>query len=145
MADESIKCAECGKDFLFSESEQEFFKEKGFQKPKRCSDCRRNKKINIREIENKVIGMIEDLGFTFDDKNPDLGDFKVNSIKGDKVITIVVHCLSNEVAKNLLYNKGEEAGAIRTHIKAIGRKNNVFLNIDIKKPKTADETISSSK
>ena len=39
--DETLKCRDCGRDFIFSAGEQEFFATKGFQnKPVRCRDCR---------------------------------------------------------------------------------------------------------
>lgn len=39
--DETLVCRDCGKEFVFSASEQEFFAEKGFQnKPSRCPACR---------------------------------------------------------------------------------------------------------
>ncbi len=43
--DKTIKCADCGNDFTFSASEQQFFAEKGFtNEPKRCPVCRRNRR-----------------------------------------------------------------------------------------------------
>jgi len=45
MPDKTIKCRDCRSTFIFTESDQAFFKEKGFQnKPQRCSDCRDVKK-----------------------------------------------------------------------------------------------------
>jgi DNA-directed RNA polymerase subunit RPC12/RpoP len=45
MADIKIKCKDCGTEFLFTESEQAFYKEKGFEnQPVRCPECRRLKK-----------------------------------------------------------------------------------------------------
>lgn len=45
MADKTLVCKDCGKEFLFTESEQAFYKEKGFDnEPQRCADCRRAKK-----------------------------------------------------------------------------------------------------
>lgn len=35
-----IKCWECGERFTFTVGEQQFFKQKGFSDPKRCSECR---------------------------------------------------------------------------------------------------------
>ena len=41
FADRSIRCSDCGSDFNFSTSEQEFFAEKGFTNdPTRCRSCR---------------------------------------------------------------------------------------------------------
>lgn len=45
MEDKTLVCKECGAEFVFSVSEQEFFAEKGFtNEPGRCSDCRRARK-----------------------------------------------------------------------------------------------------
>ena len=45
MSDKNITCKDCGKDFVFTVGEQEFFKEKGFENdPVRCPDCRRARK-----------------------------------------------------------------------------------------------------
>lgn len=45
MADKTIVCKDCGKEFVFSEGEQEFYKKKGFENdPVRCPDCRRKRK-----------------------------------------------------------------------------------------------------
>lgn len=41
----TLKCKFCGKEFVFSKSEQEFFKEKGLQNiPKACPKCREARK-----------------------------------------------------------------------------------------------------
>ena len=43
--DETLVCRDCGREFVFTASEQAFFAEKGFQnKPTRCQDCRRAKR-----------------------------------------------------------------------------------------------------
>jgi predicted Zn-ribbon and HTH transcriptional regulator len=45
MADKTLACKDCGKEFVFTEGEQEFYKEKGFEnEPQRCPDCRRARK-----------------------------------------------------------------------------------------------------
>jgi ssDNA-binding Zn-finger/Zn-ribbon topoisomerase 1 len=45
MEDKTIVCKDCGKDFVFTVGEQEFYKEKGFDnEPVRCPDCRRARK-----------------------------------------------------------------------------------------------------
>lgn len=41
MVDKTLVCKDCGKDFVFTAGEQEFYKEKGFtNEPTRCKDCR---------------------------------------------------------------------------------------------------------
>ena len=45
MADKTITCKDCNSEFIFNESEQAFYKEKGFEnEPQRCPDCRAAKK-----------------------------------------------------------------------------------------------------
>ena len=45
MEDKTLVCKDCGKDFVFTAGEQEFYKEKGFEnEPVRCPDCRRDRK-----------------------------------------------------------------------------------------------------
>ena len=40
--DKTLVCRDCGKEFVFTAGEQEFYAEKGFQnEPTRCLDCRR--------------------------------------------------------------------------------------------------------
>ena len=40
MEDKVLTCVECGKQFVFTQEEQEFFKEKGYlNSPKRCHEC----------------------------------------------------------------------------------------------------------
>lgn len=43
--DETLRCRDCGEDFVFTARDQEFFAEKGFtNKPVRCKSCRMAKK-----------------------------------------------------------------------------------------------------
>jgi ssDNA-binding Zn-finger/Zn-ribbon topoisomerase 1 len=45
MADKTITCRDCNSTFVFNESEQAFYKEKGFEnEPQRCPDCRAARK-----------------------------------------------------------------------------------------------------
>ena len=49
MADKTLKCKDCGSDFIFTEGEQTFYKEKGFEnEPQRCPDCRKARKQQRR-------------------------------------------------------------------------------------------------
>ncbi len=41
-SDVTITCSQCGKEFTFTEDEQEFYKTKGFTAPHRCKPCRSN-------------------------------------------------------------------------------------------------------
>ena len=50
--DKTLKCKECGADFIFTAGEQEFYAEKGFQnEPQRCKACRDARKNSKRERE----------------------------------------------------------------------------------------------
>ncbi|MBQ9747679.1 MAG: zinc-ribbon domain containing protein [Clostridia bacterium] len=43
--DKTLRCKECGNEFVFTAGEQEFYAEKGFQnEPQRCKPCRDAKK-----------------------------------------------------------------------------------------------------
>ena len=59
MADKTIVCKDCGKEFVFTEGEQEFYKEKGFENdPVRCPDYG----ILIPyKSENALTALIDDL------------------------------------------------------------------------------------
>ena len=50
--DKTLVCKDCGKEFVFSAGEQEFYAEKGFQnEPTRCRDCR-----NARKASRPAVG-----------------------------------------------------------------------------------------
>jgi len=43
--DRTLTCVDCGVEFIFSAEDQEFHASRGFtNEPKRCPDCRRNRK-----------------------------------------------------------------------------------------------------
>ena len=47
--DKTLVCKECGKEFVFTAGEQEFYAEKGFQnEPQRCRECRMARKNAAR-------------------------------------------------------------------------------------------------
>ena len=47
--DEKLICEDCGTEFVFTEGEQQFYAEKGFQnEPLRCKECRIAKKNQIK-------------------------------------------------------------------------------------------------
>ena len=47
--DKTLVCKDCGKEFIFTAGEQEFYAEKGFEnEPLRCKECRVAKKESIR-------------------------------------------------------------------------------------------------
>ena len=47
--DKTLVCKECGKEFVFTAGEQEFYAERGFQnEPQRCKSCRDARKILLQ-------------------------------------------------------------------------------------------------
>jgi CxxC-x17-CxxC domain-containing protein len=49
--DKSLTCADCGGQFLFTASEQEFHHQKGFtNEPRRCASCREKRKREGRGL-----------------------------------------------------------------------------------------------
>ncbi len=54
MSDKTIACQDCGKEFVFTVREQEFYNEKGFtNEPKRCKDCRNARKNSKPRYEDR--------------------------------------------------------------------------------------------
>src|SRR5690348_8734632 len=48
MQDQQLTCVDCGQQFTWTASEQEFYKAKGFTNPpKRCPSCRAAKKSRM--------------------------------------------------------------------------------------------------
>ncbi len=47
--DKTLVCKDCGKEFVFTAGEQEFYAERGFEnEPVRCKECRAAKKAAIK-------------------------------------------------------------------------------------------------
>ena len=56
--DKTLVCRECGTEFVFSASEQEFYEEKGFtNEPGRCPGCRQARKQRMG-INNAKCSML---------------------------------------------------------------------------------------
>jgi CxxC-x17-CxxC domain-containing protein len=54
MSDKSLTCKDCGANFVFTESEQAFFHEKGYTNdPTRCPDCRAARKQSRGHDDNR--------------------------------------------------------------------------------------------
>lgn len=54
--DKTLKCKECGEEFVFTAGEQEFYAEKGFvNEPQRCKNCRDARKKAAREQREKFV------------------------------------------------------------------------------------------
>ena len=46
FVDQDLQCVECGQTFIFSGEDQEFYQQKNYSAPKRCPQCRANRKAN---------------------------------------------------------------------------------------------------
>ena len=44
MGDKTLTCADCGQEFVFTSSEQQFYADRGFTEPRRCASCRAARK-----------------------------------------------------------------------------------------------------
>lgn len=55
MPDKMLKCVEkgCGKEFPFTEGEQEFYQTRGYEEPKRCKECREKRKAQKAAKERR--------------------------------------------------------------------------------------------
>jgi CxxC-x17-CxxC domain-containing protein len=42
--DKNLTCADCGQQFVFTASEQDFYAQRGFTEPRRCPSCRASRK-----------------------------------------------------------------------------------------------------
>ena len=42
--DKTLTCSDCGQEFSFTASEQQFYSDRGFTEPRRCSSCRASRK-----------------------------------------------------------------------------------------------------
>jgi len=53
FTDKTLKCVECGQDFVYTASEQELHQSLGYQnEPKRCGPCREAKRQRRNEAGN---------------------------------------------------------------------------------------------
>lgn len=54
--DQTLVCEDCGKEFVFSAGEQEFYAEKGLVNvPKRCGDCRKARRQKTKRKMYDVV------------------------------------------------------------------------------------------
>jgi CxxC-x17-CxxC domain-containing protein len=45
--DRTLTCADCGQEFVFTASEQQFYADRGFTDPRRCRSCRAQRKASM--------------------------------------------------------------------------------------------------
>ena len=44
MSDRTLTCRDCGREFVFTAGEQDFYTQRGFSDPQRCPECRAQRK-----------------------------------------------------------------------------------------------------
>jgi CxxC-x17-CxxC domain-containing protein len=54
--DKSLTCADCGQEFAFSASEQQFYADRQFTEPRRCPACRALRKASRGESSGSGYG-----------------------------------------------------------------------------------------
>lgn len=54
--DVHVKCVTCGRDFIFTAKEQEFFQSKGFKEPRHCRECRQQRKRDREKVIAEASG-----------------------------------------------------------------------------------------
>ena len=61
--DKTLKCKECGGEFVFTAGEQEFYQEKGFQnEPQRCKACRDARKNSAKGAREMFAAVCAECG-----------------------------------------------------------------------------------
>jgi CxxC-x17-CxxC domain-containing protein len=55
-ADRTLTCADCGQEFVFTASEQQFYTDRGFSDPRRCRSCRAARKAQMGGSESSSMG-----------------------------------------------------------------------------------------
>jgi hypothetical protein len=45
--DQILDCIECGRNFIFTKGEQQYFASKGLSTPKRCPECRLKRRLTL--------------------------------------------------------------------------------------------------
>ena len=49
-ADVKLTCRQCGREFVFTKAEQDFYEQKGFTLPGRCQECRSNRQNQTHQV-----------------------------------------------------------------------------------------------
>lgn len=97
-------CKQCGKTFIVSDSEIEFYKNKKLSIPKRCKECRKaNKKVNNHNqsvnIDQKLEDIVNSINTTSFPESPEKDD-KHKNIDIPKImaccaaVVIVLSCVA---------------------------------------------------
>lgn len=53
MQTRTLECIQCGNAFELSDSELQYYRQRGFDEPKRCPECRKHKRREVNEANNE--------------------------------------------------------------------------------------------
>ncbi len=56
QTDRTLTCADCGQEFVFTASEQQFYTDRGFSDPRRCRNCRAARKTQMGSGDSSSMG-----------------------------------------------------------------------------------------
>jgi CxxC-x17-CxxC domain-containing protein len=56
QTDRTLTCADCGQEFVFTASEQQFYTDRGFSDPRRCRNCRAARKASMGSGDSSMGG-----------------------------------------------------------------------------------------
>ena len=105
--DKTLVCRDCGKEFVFSASEQQFFADKGFQNdPTRCHECRaaRRNRENPGRAERQYFEVICDgCGCTTQVPFQPKGDRPVYKLVGPVLVKQDLEEAKDTITKRLQY------------------------------------------
>jgi len=60
MENKFLVCIDCGQDFVFTEGEQQFFRDRVLAPPKRCPGCRVAKREEMETRRNETKRLLPD-------------------------------------------------------------------------------------
>ena len=70
LADRTLTCADCGQEFVFTASEQQFYQERGFSDPRRCRSCCAARKASMGSGDAMGGGYSAGAGGGFRERQP---------------------------------------------------------------------------
>ena len=70
QSDRTLTCADCGQEFVFTASEQQFYTDRGFSDPRRCRNCRAQRKATMGSGDSMGGGSYGSAGGGFRERRP---------------------------------------------------------------------------
>src|SRR5204862_2045952 len=76
QGDKTLTCADCGQEFVFTASEQQFFADRQFSEPRRCPSCRASRKAARGDSGGYSSGGYSAGGYTSDGSSAGRGGYE---------------------------------------------------------------------